>query len=135
MDILIIVSTKPLERSRARINHQHDSTMEVIVFRAGLIKSCWSAGYKARPGAAEVAAFLAEWPRLLAPCLDVPLDALALDPERDPTPWRLDRAEVSAVPAGPAARLRLATVTTCACCRRGGWRGGRRRRPPPTPRT
>lgn len=62
--------------------------------REGLIKSCWRQDYKTRPAAAEVVAFLADSPRLLAPCLDVPLDALPLDP--DP-PWRAarDRAEVS----------------------------------------
>lgn len=40
-----------------------------------------------------MAAFLADAPRLLTPCLDVPLDALLL--EADP-PWRLprDQAEV-----------------------------------------
>ncbi|XP_050553705.1 uncharacterized protein LOC118273351 isoform X4 [Spodoptera frugiperda] len=57
----------------------------------GLIRSCWQAEQRARPGAAEVAAFLADCPRLLAPCLDLPLDALPLDLE----PWQTarDRAE------------------------------------------
>ncbi|XP_053607427.1 uncharacterized protein LOC128673532 [Plodia interpunctella] len=51
----------------------------------GLIKSCWQQEHKARPSAAEVAAFLADWPRLLAPCLALPLDAMPLDAD----PWRL----------------------------------------------
>ncbi|KAF9814653.1 hypothetical protein SFRURICE_000224 [Spodoptera frugiperda] len=59
--------------------------------KEGLIRSCWQAEQRARPGAAEVAAFLADCPRLLAPCLDLPLDALPLDLE----PWQTarDRAE------------------------------------------
>ncbi|CAH2067727.1 unnamed protein product, partial [Iphiclides podalirius] len=51
----------------------------------GLIKSCWQQEHRLRPSAAEVAAFLSEAPRLLTPCLDVPLDALPLDAE---PPWR-----------------------------------------------
>ncbi|CAB3230296.1 unnamed protein product [Arctia plantaginis] len=91
--------------SRVKAGHTLDLPPGLKPQLAGLIKSCWSADYKARPGAAEVAAFLAEWPRLLAPCLDVPLDALALDPERDPTPWRLDldRAEARWVSWGAPA--------------------------------
>ncbi|XP_060800314.1 uncharacterized protein LOC106137745 isoform X2 [Amyelois transitella] len=60
----------------------------------GLIKSCWQQEHKARPSAAEVAAFLADWPRLLAPCLALPLDALPLDADADAAPpWRL-RADI-----------------------------------------
>ncbi|KAH9629645.1 hypothetical protein HF086_001617 [Spodoptera exigua] len=73
--------------------------------REGLIKSCWQAEHKARPSAAEVAAFLADSPRLLAPCLDLPLDALPLDLE----PWQTarERAEVgSAGGAAPGGRRR-----------------------------
>ncbi|CAK1544260.1 unnamed protein product [Leptosia nina] len=57
----------------------------------GLIKSCWQPEYKSRPTASEVAAFIADTPRLLTPCLDIPLDALTLDADS----WRLprDRAE------------------------------------------
>ncbi|XP_022820642.1 ephrin type-A receptor 4-like, partial [Spodoptera litura] len=67
----------------------------------GLIKSCWQAEHKARPSAAEVAAFLADSPRLLAPCLDLPLDALPLDLE----PWQhaRDRAEARWVSWGAPA--------------------------------
>ncbi|CAK1602633.1 unnamed protein product [Parnassius mnemosyne] len=50
-----------------------------------LIKSCWQQEHRARPSAAQLAACLSESPRLLAPCLDVPLDALPLDAE---PPWR-----------------------------------------------
>ncbi|CAG4969456.1 unnamed protein product [Parnassius apollo] len=58
----------------------------------GLIKSCWQREHRSRPSAAQVAALLGESPRLLAPCLDVPLDALPLDAE---PPWRAppDRAQ------------------------------------------
>ena len=69
----------------------------VSVRSVGLIKSCWQQERAARPGAAEVAAFLADSPRLLAPCLDVPLDALPLDAhDADGDVWReaRDRAEV-----------------------------------------
>jgi hypothetical protein len=66
----------------------------LYISREGLIKSCWRQEYKRRPGAAEVAAFLADSPRLLAPCLDVPLDALSLDAELPPSRAARDRAEV-----------------------------------------
>lgn len=57
------------------------------------MKACWQRERRARPAAAALAARLADSPRLLAPCLDVPLDALPL-PLPDEPPWRAppDRA-------------------------------------------
>ncbi|CAH2104095.1 unnamed protein product [Euphydryas editha] len=75
----------------------------------GLIKSCWQHDYKARPTACEVAAFLADSPRLLAPCLDVPLDALPLD---DEPPWRVPRERAEARWVSWAAPASQATDTT-----------------------
>ncbi|XP_050670476.1 uncharacterized protein LOC126969201 [Leptidea sinapis] len=75
----------------------------------GLIKSCWKTSYKARPTASDVAAFLADSPRLLTPCLDIPLDSLPLDAD---SIWRMpkDRAEARWVSwAAPAS---TATDTT-----------------------
>lgn len=66
----------------------------ISIRSVGLIKSCWQQERAARPGAAEVAAFLADSPRLLAPCLDVPLDALPLDAHDDEWREARDRAEV-----------------------------------------
>ncbi|XP_059047400.1 uncharacterized protein LOC131842852, partial [Achroia grisella] len=74
----------------------------------GLIKSCWQQEFRARPGAAEVAAFLADCPRLLAPCLDVPLDALPLDADA----WRLPRDRAEARWVSWAAPPSAATDTT-----------------------
>ncbi|XP_050362010.1 uncharacterized protein LOC126781198 [Nymphalis io] len=75
----------------------------------GLIKSCWQHDYKARPTASEVAAFLADAPRLLAPCLDVPLDTLSLDGE---PPWRVPRERAEARWVSWAAPASQATDTT-----------------------
>ncbi|KAJ8726702.1 hypothetical protein PYW07_001400 [Mythimna separata] len=77
----------------------------------GLIKSCWQQEHKARPCAAEVAAFLADSPRLLAPCLDVPLDALPLD-HADLDPWRVSRDRAEARWVSWAAPASAATDTT-----------------------
>ncbi|XP_063838807.1 uncharacterized protein LOC135087892, partial [Ostrinia nubilalis] len=74
----------------------------------GLIKSCWLADCKARPTAPEVAAWLADSPRLLAPCLDVPLDSLPLDAE----PWRSARDRAEARWVSWAAPASAATDTT-----------------------
>ncbi|XP_069355967.1 uncharacterized protein [Maniola hyperantus] len=70
---------------------------------AGLVARCWQREPRARPAAAELAAFLAEWPRLLTPCLDVPLDALPLDELPEPEgEWRLPRWASWAAPASQA---------------------------------
>ncbi|XP_075992828.1 uncharacterized protein LOC142987732 [Anticarsia gemmatalis] len=99
--------------ARVKAGHTLDLPQGLKPQLAGLIKSCWSLDYKARPGAAEVAAFLAEWPRLLAPCLDVPLDALALDPDRDaPAPWHLDHDRAEARWVSWAAPASATTDTT-----------------------
>uniref|UniRef100_A0A2A4JGX7 receptor protein-tyrosine kinase n=1 Tax=Heliothis virescens TaxID=7102 RepID=A0A2A4JGX7_HELVI len=78
----------------------------------GLIKSCWQQEHKARPSAAEVAAFLADSPRLLAPCLDVPLDALPLDLDCGLDPWRESRDRAEARWVSWAAPASAATDTT-----------------------
>lgn len=47
------------------------------------MKSCWNQEYKTRPHASEIADFLANSPRLLAPCLDVPISSVQLDYPRE----------------------------------------------------
>ncbi|KAJ8944828.1 hypothetical protein NQ314_009369 [Rhamnusium bicolor] len=47
--------------------------------KEGLIKSCWNRDSKLRPQASEIVEFLANNPRLLAPCLDVPLASVQLE--------------------------------------------------------
>ncbi|KAM3957698.1 LOW QUALITY PROTEIN: uncharacterized protein ACR2FA_008271 [Aphomia sociella] len=74
----------------------------------GLIKSCWQPQRRARPAAAAVAAFLADAPRLLAPCLALPPDALPLDCDA----WRLPRDRAEARWVSWAAPASAATDTT-----------------------
>lgn len=50
-----------------------------MYFREGLLKSCWSQDSKMRPSASEIVEFLANNPRLLAPCLDVPLSSVQME--------------------------------------------------------
>ncbi|CAG4943608.1 unnamed protein product [Colias eurytheme] len=80
----------------------------------GLIKSCWQAEYKSRPTASEVAAFIADTPRLLTPCLDVPLDALSLDADF----WRLPKEIADARWVSWAAPTSATTDTTYRCAER-----------------
>ncbi|XP_024935475.1 uncharacterized protein LOC107275141 isoform X2 [Cephus cinctus] len=44
----------------------------------GLIRSCWTVDHTKRPTAPEIVDFLATYPRILAPCLDVPLASVQL---------------------------------------------------------
>lgn len=44
-----------------------------------LIRSCWTLDYKKRPKASEIVEFIANNPRLLYPCLDVPLASVQID--------------------------------------------------------
>ncbi|XP_021702675.1 uncharacterized protein LOC5572795 [Aedes aegypti] len=44
----------------------------------GLMKACWNQDYKKRPSASEVSEFIANYPRLLSPCLDVPLASVQM---------------------------------------------------------
>lgn len=44
----------------------------------GLMKACWNQDYKKRPNASEVAEFISNYPRLLSPCLDVPLASVQM---------------------------------------------------------
>ncbi|KAG5898979.1 Insulin-like peptide receptor, partial [Gonioctena quinquepunctata] len=44
----------------------------------GLIRSCWKREAKERPTASQIVEFLANNPRLLSPCLDVPISSVQL---------------------------------------------------------
>ncbi|XP_058125337.1 uncharacterized protein LOC131266738 [Anopheles coustani] len=44
----------------------------------GLINACWNQDYKKRPSASEVSDFISNYPRLLNPCLDVPLASVEM---------------------------------------------------------
>lgn len=66
--------------------------------RAGLLAACWARSAAARPGAAEVAAWLAQGGRLLTPCLTAP--ALDVSPDASPAPPALRPAAPPAPPAG-----------------------------------
>ncbi|ETN62085.1 venus kinase receptor [Anopheles darlingi] len=44
----------------------------------GLMKACWNRDHKKRPSASEVADFISNYPRLLNPCLDVPLASVEM---------------------------------------------------------
>lgn len=48
-------------------------------YRQGLIKSCWNLDHRTRPQASAIVDFLAGSPRLLHPCLDVPLASVQND--------------------------------------------------------
>lgn len=48
----------------------------------GLIRACWNQSYKSRPTANEISDFISNNPRLITPCLDVPL-ASVQPPESD----------------------------------------------------
>lgn len=50
-----------------------------LLYREGLLKSCWSRDPKLRPTAKEIVEFLGNNPRLLYPCLDAPLASVQLD--------------------------------------------------------
>lgn len=53
--------------------------MMIIYFREGLIRSCWRVDHTKRPTAPEIVDFLATNPRVISPCLDVPLASVQLD--------------------------------------------------------
>ncbi|XP_058451840.1 uncharacterized protein LOC131430699 [Malaya genurostris] len=44
----------------------------------GLMKACWNQDYKKRPSASEIVEFISNYPRLLSPCLDVPLASVQM---------------------------------------------------------
>jgi len=48
-------------------------------FREGLIRSCWNFDHKRRPQLSEIVEFLANNPRLISPCLDMPLASVQMD--------------------------------------------------------
>lgn len=48
----------------------------------GLMKACWNPQYKKRPTASEISDFISNYPRLVTPCLDVPLSSVQM-PETD----------------------------------------------------
>ncbi|XP_013178726.1 PREDICTED: uncharacterized protein LOC106125862 [Papilio xuthus] len=95
--------------ARVKAGHTLDLPPGLAPPLEALIKWCWQREQRARPSAAELAARLSGSPRLLTPCLDVPLDALPL-PLADEPPWRAppDRAAArwlswAAPPASAAA--------------------------------
>ncbi|XP_031356046.1 receptor-type guanylate cyclase gcy-22-like [Photinus pyralis] len=45
----------------------------------GLLKSCWNQDSKIRPTSSEIVEFLANNPRLLTPCLDVPISSVQME--------------------------------------------------------
>lgn len=45
----------------------------------GLLKSCWQQEFKSRPQASEIVEFLANNPRLICPCLDIPLSSVQME--------------------------------------------------------
>jgi serine/threonine protein kinase len=72
----------------------------------GLMKACWNLQHKKRPSAHEVLEYISNYPRLLTPCLDVPLASVQL-PEND-----CDQIELlpgirkrSVTPIGPATEV------------------------------
>lgn len=54
-------------------------TSEYLIYREGLIKSCWSRDSKHRPTAKEIVEFLGNNPRLLHACLDAPVSSLQME--------------------------------------------------------
>lgn len=44
----------------------------------GLMKACWNISYKKRPTATEISEFISNYPRLITPCLDVPLASVQM---------------------------------------------------------
>lgn len=51
----------------------------VICCREALLKSCWYKDREVRPKASEIVEFIANNPRLISPCLDVPLSSIQID--------------------------------------------------------
>lgn len=47
-------------------------------FIYSLLKSCWNPDYKKRPKSSEISEFISNYPRLVTPCLDVPLSAVQM---------------------------------------------------------
>lgn len=47
--------------------------------REGLIRSCWNFDHKRRPQVSEIVEFLASNPRIISPCVDVPLASVQMD--------------------------------------------------------
>ncbi|XP_037902536.1 atrial natriuretic peptide receptor 2-like isoform X2 [Hermetia illucens] len=44
----------------------------------GLMKACWSQDYKKRPSPSEIVEYISNYPRLLTPCLDVPISSVEM---------------------------------------------------------
>lgn len=51
----------------------------LIFSREGLLKSCWQQESRQRPQASEIVEFLANNPRLISPCLDIPLSSVQME--------------------------------------------------------
>lgn len=43
-----------------------------------LLRSCWNPDHKKRPKSSEISEFISNYPRLVTPCLDVPLSAVQM---------------------------------------------------------
>ncbi|KAB0792760.1 hypothetical protein PPYR_14719 [Photinus pyralis] len=54
-------------------------TVYIIKRQEGLLKSCWNQDSKIRPTSSEIVEFLANNPRLLTPCLDVPISSVQME--------------------------------------------------------
>lgn len=48
-------------------------------YREAILKSCWNKDKDVRPKASEIVEFIANNPRLISPCLDVPLSSIQID--------------------------------------------------------
>lgn len=55
------------------------NVFSILFFREVLIRSCWKQDPKLRPQASEIVEFLANNPRLVTPCLDVPLSSVQFE--------------------------------------------------------
>jgi hypothetical protein len=57
----------------------NDRLVMSIFFRGSLLKSCWSRTATKRPTAAEIVELLYNNPRLVSPCIDVPLASVQME--------------------------------------------------------
>lgn len=56
-----------------------DESLYVLFYREALLRSCWYKDSETRPKASEIVEFIANNPRLLSPCLDVPLATILME--------------------------------------------------------
>ena len=72
--------------------------------RASLLRSCWSPTPTKRPSASEVVELLYNNPRLISPCIDVPLASVQIE--------RTDSLEMLPLNKSPTHATIVGTVTT-----------------------